>query len=331
MGCDRGGKADGGPIGWATGLTDTGHVSVLLDEVVRFLVTSPGGTWVDGTVGGGGHAEAVLMAAGPASRLVGLDKDQAALDRVAARLRPFGDRVILRHSDFSRMDAVLEELGIAGVDGVLLDLGVSSFQLDEAGRGFSFRSDAPLDMRMDRSSPVTAESLVNSLGEAELDRIIRDFGEERFHRRVARAIVAARHASPIRTTGQLAGIVRGVVRKGADNIDPATRTFQALRIAVNEELESLERGLEAALRVLRPGGRLAVISFHSLEDRMVKRFVRERTRGCRCPKDFPRCVCGGRPEVREITRKPVFPSDEEVRRNPRARSARLRVAEKLQV
>lgn len=310
-------------------MTDTGHVPVLLDEVLRLLVTAPGGTWVDGTLGGGGHAEAILTAAGPASRLVGLDKDQAALNRVAVRLRPFGDRVILMHSDFSRMDAVLDELGIGGVDGVLLDLGVSSFQLDEAERGFSFRSDAPLDMRMDTSSPVTAESLVNSLPEAELDRIVRDFGEERFHRKVARAIVAARQDSPLRTTGDLAGVVRGVVRRGADNIDPATRTFQAVRIAVNGELESLGGGLEAALKVLRPGGRLAVISFHSLEDRMVKRFIRERTRGCRCPKDFPRCVCDGKPEVKEITRKPVFPSDEEIGRNPRARSAKLRVTEKL--
>lgn len=312
-------------------MTDTGHVSVLLDEVIHFIVTSPGGTWVDGTLGGGGHAEAILTATGPASRLIGLDKDHAALNRVAIRLMPFGDRVILRHSDFSRMDAVLNELGIAGVDGVLLDLGVSSFQLDEAERGFSFRNDAPLDMRMDTSSPVTAESLVNSLTEAELDRIIRDFGEERFHRPVARAIVAARRVSPIRTTGDLAGIIRGVVRRGVDNIDPATRTFQALRIAVNGELESLEMGLGAALKVLRPGGRLAVISFHSLEDRMVKRFIRERTRGCHCPKDFPRCVCGGKPEVKEITKKPISASDEEVKRNPRARSAKLRIAEKLPV
>jgi len=305
------------------------HLPVLLDEVVASLVTSPGGIWVDGTLGGGGHAEAVLEAAGPTARLVGLDKDPAAIERVTERLKRFGDRVVLRHSDFSRMDAVLNELGVSGVDGVLLDLGVSSFQLDEAERGFSFRSDALLDMRMDTSSPPTAADLVNTLDEAELDRIIRDFGEERFHRKVARAIVEARSLSPIGTTGQLAEIVRGVVRKGADGIDPATRTFQALRIAVNGELESLEKGLAAGFRVLRPGGRLAVISFHSLEDRIVKGFMRERSRACRCPKLLPKCVCGGRPELKEIIRKPLFASEEEVRRNPRARSARLRVAEKM--
>lgn len=310
-------------------MTGAAHLPVLLDEVVRCLVTAPGGIWVDGTLGGGGHAEAILEAAGPTARLVGFDKDPAAIARVTERLKRYGDRVILRHSDFSRMDEVLGELGIGGVDGMLLDLGVSSFQLDEAGRGFSFRSDAPLDMRMDTSSPLTADDLVNDLDEAGLDRIIRDFGEERFHRKVAKAIVDARSALPIRTTGQLAGIVRGVVRKGADGIDPATRTFQALRIAVNGELESLEKGLEAGFKALRPGGRLAVISFHSLEDRIVKRFMRERARGCRCPKSLPKCVCGGKPEIKEIIRKPLFASDEEVRRNPRARSARLRVAEKL--
>lgn len=304
------------------------HVPVLLDEVIQYLSPSPGGVWLDGTLGGGGHAEAILSATGPDGRLVGLDRDPAAISRVEKRLAPFGGRAILRQSNFSEMVSVLRASGLDQVDGVLLDLGVSSFQLDEADRGFSFRYDAPLDMRMDPSSPVSAETIVNELDEAELGRIIREFGEERYYRAVARAIVKARRQAPIRTTGQLAEVVRSVVWRGADGIDPATRTFQAVRIAVNRELESLDEGLAAAVALLKPGGRLVVISFHSLEDRRVKHFMRERALKCRCPKGLPRCVCGGRPELKVITGKPVFPSEEEIKRNPRARSAKLRVAEK---
>ena len=307
------------------------HTSVLAREVLDFLSPRPGGVYVDGTVGGGGHAALVLDASAPDGRLFGFDRDRNALGAAGARLAPYGERVTLIHSNFSGMAAALARYGITAVDGVLLDLGVSSHQLDAAERGFSFQQDAPLDMRMDRDGGETAADLVNDLSVEELTRIIRDYGEERWAKRIATFIAKARQEAPITTTLQLADLVKGAIPRGAweERIHPATRTFQGLRIAVNDELESAARGVEAGVGLLRPGGRIAVISFHSLEDRIVKERFRSYSRGCICPKELPVCVCNHTPELRILTGKPVMATAEEVAANPRARSARLRVAEKL--
>jgi len=286
---------------------------------------------VDGTVGGGGHAELVLQASAPDGIVIGFDRDAAALEAARLRLAPFGSRVRLYRRNFDEIGAVVAEFGVTGIDGILLDLGVSSHQLDTGERGFSFQKDAPLDMRMDTSSGETAAELVNTLSDHGLTRILREYGEERWAKRIAAFIVEARKKASIETTMQLVDVVKGAIPRGAweERLHPATRTFQALRIAVNDELGSLERGLPAGLHLLNKGGRGVVISFHSLEDRIVKNIFRSFAQGCTCPKGFPRCVCGVTPKVRILTGKPVMAGDKELEENQRARSAKLRAVEKL--
>jgi 16S rRNA (cytosine1402-N4)-methyltransferase len=304
------------------------HRPVLLQEVLDGLAVREGGVYIDGTAGGGGHAEAILQLSGPDGRLLGMDRDAAALERVQRRLAPYASRIVLHHGNFADMISIAEQHGFSGVDGVLLDLGMSSDQVDDAARGFSFRHDGPLDMRMDRSQGATAEELVNGLGEAELADLFWRLGEERASRRIASRIVAERQVSRIHTTAHLAELVAGAKgRTGPTH--PATQVFQALRMAVNRELESAEAGLEAAVRVVRPGGRVAVISFHSLEDRLVKQFfVRHEGRWESLPAGGE-AWRGEEPKVKRVTRKPVSASREEMKENPRARSAKLRVAERI--
>jgi len=311
--------------------TPFSHLSVLPDEVLALLDPAPGGIYLDGTLGGGGHARLILEASAPDGRLIGLDRDPSALRKAAEVLAPFGDRVVLRHRNFSEAAGVLAELGIKGLDGMLLDLGVSSHQLDEASRGFSFRGEAPLDMRMDPTSGPTAADLVNTATAEELARIFREFGEERWAGRIARRIVQVRQQHPLTTTRQLAELVRDAVPggKAPARIHPATRVFQALRIQVNQELEHVSRGIAEAVDLLNPGGRLVVISFHSLEDRIVKRFFQEEAKGCICPPRLPTCVCNHRPRLEVLTRKGVRASDAEVEANPRARSAVLRAVRRI--
>jgi len=300
------------------------HVPVLLQRVLAFLKARPGGTYVDGTVGGGGHAEAILARSFPDGRLLGLDRDPAALAVAGRRLAPFGERVTLRHGSFAHLTALAE--GFAPADGVLLDLGLSSLQLADPARGFAFSQEGPLDMRFDPTAGgPTAADLVNGLSVKELTSLLYRYGEERQARRIAEAIVAAR---PLHTTAELARVVEGVTGRRR-RIHPATRTFQALRIAVNWELEALEAVLPQALDLLRPGGRLVVIGFHSLEDRIVKRFLRQEARDCICPPESPTCTCEHQARVRILTKRPVRPEPAEVEANPRARSARLRAVEKI--
>lgn len=308
-----------------------GHVPVMPKEVLEYLQPRSGGIFLDGTLGGAGHARLILEAAAPEGRLIGLDRDPAALRRAQEQLADQGRRVALFHRNFAEMSQVAGELGIIGVDGILLDLGVSSYQLDEAERGFSFRGDAPLDMRMDPSVGRTAAEILETAEERELEKIFRDFGEERFARRIARRIVQARNTRPLRTTGELAELVRDTVPGGRvpGRIHPATRVFQGLRIFVNDELRYVEEGLRQALDLLLPEGRLVVISFHSLEDRIVKHFFREEARGCICPPRVPRCVCGHLPRVELLTRRGVRPAAEEIDANPRSRSAVLRAVRRL--
>ncbi len=301
------------------------HQPVMVEEVVRALQVHDGGRYVDATVGTGGHAQAILEAA-PRVRLLGLDVDPDALALARERLAPYGDRVVLRRASYTRLPTELARLGWEKVDGIVADLGVSSLQLDRPDRGFSFREAGPLDMRFDPEAPVTAAQLVNTLTEEALAEIFWKYGEERHARRIARAIVRAR---PLHTTRELADLVARVVPFQRPGFHPATRVFQALRIAVNRELENLERFLPLAIEALKPGGRLAVIAFHSLEDRIVKHFFKEEARGCVCPPSVPVCQCGRTPRVRIVKPFPMRPSEEEVRRNPRARSARLRVVERL--
>ncbi|WP_337833280.1 16S rRNA (cytosine(1402)-N(4))-methyltransferase RsmH [Geoanaerobacter pelophilus] len=306
------------------------HVSVMPEEVTRFLAPRPGGIYVDGTLGGGGHSRLILELSSPSGRLIGFDQDQEALAAAKSILATYGNRASFVGRNVSAIASVMTELGIEAIDGLLLDLGVSSHQLDTAERGFSFQQDAALDMRMDRSASLTAAELVNSSSEDELTRVIRDYGEERWARQIARRIIAARLESPLETTGQLAELVsRAIPRKAwEERIHPATRTFQAIRIAVNDELGSLQRCLQDTVPLLKSGGRIAVISFHSLEDRIVKQFFRDKATGCRCPKDLPVCACGGTPVLKVLTSRPVLASKDEIAANPRSRSAKLRVAEK---
>lgn len=306
------------------------HEPVMLREVVDGLAVRPGGRYVDATVGLGGHAAATIAAAQPGGRLLGIDRDPAALAIARERLAPFGDAVLLVRGAFEDVAEICAAHGFAPVDGILFDLGVSSLQLDQPGRGFSFQRDEPLDMRMDPDAPVTAADIVNDYDEHSLAALIYEYGEEHRSRRIARAIVARR---PLRTTGELARAVEAAVghrhapgRRSA--IHPATLTFQAIRIAVNRELEQLDTALEAARGLLAgPGARLVVISFHSLEDRRVKEYFRLHSRDCICPPRQPVCTCDHRATLREVTRKPLRPTDEEIARNPRSRSARVRVAE----
>lgn len=308
-------------------MTDRPHTPVLLEPTIRLLQPRPGGRYIDGTLGAGGHAAALLTASGPDGRLLGLDQDPTALQLARATLAAFGDRAVLVHANFRTLHAAATANGFTAVDGILLDLGLSSMQLDTSTRGFAFSQDAPLDMRMDPAAPTSAAELVNGLSERELADLIYEYGEEKASRRIARAIIAAR---PIETTGALAQIVaRAAGGKGHWRIHPATRTFQALRIAVNDELGALREALPQAVSLLRPGGHLAVISFHSLEDRIVKQFMRDEARDCICPPGQPVCTCGHTATLTLTTKKPVMADEAEIRANSRARSARLRVAERL--
>lgn len=308
------------------------HQPVLAEAVLTHLAPASGKRFIDMTLGGGGHASMLLDATAPGGLLLGLDRDMNAIHAAKSRLAPFGDRATLVHAPFDRVAEAARDHGFAPADGILMDVGVSSRQLDDPERGFSFRHDAPLDMRMDQSANIpTAADLINSEPEAELARIFREYGEERHARRIAQAIAADREETPFTTTRQLAELVARVVPghgKG-QRIHPATRVFQALRIAVNDELGMLDKGLDAAFSVLARDGRLAVISFHSLEDRMVKHRFAEWTTGCICPKEFPVCRCGHVAKARAVTRKAIKATQEETKANPRARSARLRVIAKL--
>lgn len=307
------------------------HRLVMGREVIELLDCRPGRLYVDGTVGGGGHAEEILKASSPDGRLIGIDRDAEALGAASQRLKSYGDRAVLVKENYRNIRKVLSPLGIDKADGILLDLGVSSYQFDRPERGFSFRFESPLDMRMDTAQETAAKDLVNGLGEGELERIFKDYGEERFARAIARSIVRERKTRSIETTGDLVRIVLASVprRFQSRTIHPATRIFQALRIAVNDELGSLEEGLKEGIEVLNKGGRMAVISFHSLEDRIVKNMFRDYAAPCICPPRTPVCVCGKVPAVRILTKKALTPSEEEVNENPRARSARLRAVEKL--
>lgn len=302
------------------------HQPVLYNEIIHALQPRRGGHYIDGTLGAGGHAWGILETSGPDGLLLGLDIDAQALALAGARLASFGERVVLRHASYTEMDDQLATLGWGQVDGILLDLGVSSMQLDQPERGFSFQTEAPLDMRFDPTSGPTAADLVNSLPEDELADLFYRYAEERRYRQIARAIVQAR---PLYTTHELAQVVRKAMGAGRGRIDPSTRTFQALRIAVNHELELIETVLPLAIDLLAPGGRLAVVAFHSLEDRLVKQFYRRESQDCICPPDLPVCICGHHASLREITRHPIQASQAEQDQNPRSRSARLRVAEKI--
>jgi 16S rRNA (cytosine1402-N4)-methyltransferase len=307
----------------------TYHKPVLLKEAVTGLQPRDGGVYVDGTVGDGGHAEAILAASAPTGRLVGLDRDEEAIEASRRRLRRYGNRVHVVRAEFANMKEVLHNLGYETADGVLLDLGVSSRQLEIPARGFSFSAEGPLDMRMSRSQKRAAADIVADASAEELTKIFREYGEERRAAAVARAIVRERARKPVATTTQLAAICERVLGKGRAKIHPATKIFQALRIAVNDELEQLRQGLEAAVELLKSGGRLAVISFHSLEDRIVKEFFARLSTDCVCPPDFPVCVCHHRRVLRVVTRRPITPAAAEIAVNPRSRSARLRIAEKI--
>ena len=311
---------------------EAGHLPVMSDEVIATLVPAAGGLQIDATVGGGGHTERILEAASPDGRVLGLDADQAAIDRVGLRLARFGDRLVLRRANFRELAAVAPAAGFGAVDGLLFDLGLSSFQLADRDRGFGFRTGGPLDMRFDVSSGVPAAELLETLDADALAALFRRYGEEPAAWRIAKAIVAARGTAPVRTAEDLALLVERVVPvnpRVRRRTHPATRVFQALRIAVNEELDALEEGLAAAVDLLRPGGRLVVLSYHSLEDRIVKRFLAAERRGCVCPPEVPVCVCGKSPRLRLVTRPSLTPTEAEVDANPRARSARLRAAERL--
>ena len=311
---------------------DFAHITVLLDEAVDALEPERGGIYVDCTAGGGGHSEAILKRLPKGSRLISLDRDDRAVLRCRERLEKYGAASTVVKTNYSEIGEVLDGLGIDKIDGVLWDLGVSSVQLDERERGFSYSQDAPLDMRMDRSGGATAADVVNTYSEEELRRIIRDWGEEKFFMRVAAAIVSARQEKPIETTVELADIIANAIPAGArkkENQHPAKRTFQAIRIEVNDELNIIEPSLRCAVERLNVGGRAAVITFHSLEDRITKQTFKDLEKPCTCPSDFPVCVCGKKPQVKLVTRKPIVPKETELEYNPRARSAKLRVAEKI--
>jgi 16S rRNA (cytosine1402-N4)-methyltransferase len=302
------------------------HQPVLYKEIIHALEPQRGGFYVDCTLGAGGHAWGLLNASDPDGQLLGLDIDPQAIELARERLAEFGSRATIVQASYTTLSEQLQIIGRPAVDGIVIDLGVSSMQLDQSARGFSFLADAPLDMRFDPGNPVTAADLVNQLPTDDLADLLYRYGEERQARRIARRIEQAR---PIKTTGELARLIAGVVRSERQGIHPATRSFQALRIAVNQELAALEQVLPQVVAALRPGGRLAVIAFHSLEDRIVKQYFRLESRDCICPPRQPICTCGHRASIKEINRKPVAPRHEEIQQNPRSRSARLRVVEKL--
>jgi 16S rRNA (cytosine1402-N4)-methyltransferase len=310
------------------------HQPVMLKEVLEGLKVKPEGIYLDCTLGGAGHSEAILKnltGTIPGGRLIALDQDPAAIEAAEIRLAPFKERVVLVRANFIVLAEILDQLDLQEIDGVLFDLGTSSHQLDEPARGFSYQHDAPLDMRMDPEQALTAKDLVNNLTEDELKKIIKDFGEERWASRIAAFICEGRKTHPIETTGQLVEIIKKAIPAGArrQGPHPAKRTFQALRIAVNKELEILESSVFSAVQALRSGGRICVITFHSLEDRIIKDLYRRLAQSCTCPREFPVCICGGRQVIKIITSRPVLPSAVELESNPRARSAKLRIAEKI--
>jgi len=308
------------------------HESVMKNEVLHYLNVHMEGVIVDGTLGDGGHTEFILKNTAPEIRVFAIDRDRSAIERARERLSPFQDRVTLAHGNLGDLKSLADQNGISRVTGLLMDLGVSSPQLDTPGRGFSIQHDGPLDMRMDSSQKTSAADLLEKLSDAELVAIIKNFGEERYAKRVVRAIRKEQAERPITTTGQLSRIVaKAVISPRHTRIHPATRTFQALRIAVNDELEQLKFALQDAIGLLSSTARMAVISFHSLEDRIVKTFFRDEQKGCSCPPKIPMCVCGRKQTLKILTRKPIVPSEEEVERNPRSVSAKLRVAERIYV
>lgn len=307
------------------------HTSVLLYECIDALNIRDGYTYVDCTAGGGGHSLEIAKRMGPNSRLICFDRDKNAIAAATERLRDYLDRVTFINENFSSLGEVLDRLDVNNLGGVLADLGCSSHQFDCPERGFSYMHDAPLDMRMDVDSPLSAYDVVNRYSEADIRRIIYDYGEERFAPKIASAIIKARADKPIETTHQLSDLIRSVIpaAKRADGPHPAKRTFQAIRIEVNAELDAITPLINAATARLVPGGRIAIISFHSLEDRLVKLGYRDLMRGCTCPKDFPVCICGNKPKLKDLSKKPILPTDGEIEANPRARSAKLRIAEKI--
>ncbi len=306
------------------------HISVLLEECLDALAIKPDGIYLDGTLGGAGHSSQIAKRL-TTGRLIGIDRDPVALKAAGQRLEPYKDNVTLVHSNFCEMAQVVKDLGLPGVDGILLDLGVSSPQLDDGERGFSYMADAPLDMRMNSEDALSAHTVVNTWSQDELKRILFDYGEERFAPRIAAAICRRREEKTIETTLELVDIIRSAMPAQAlrEKQHPAKRSFQAIRIAVNDELGSVEKAMEAAIPLLNPGGRLAVITFHSLEDRIVKNAMADAAKGCTCPPNFPVCVCGKKPQVKLISRKPIIAGERELEENPRSRSAKLRVCEKL--
>ena len=307
------------------------HRSVLLDECIEGLNIDPAGIYVDGTAGGGGHSLEIVKRLTEGGHLIAIDRDDAALAAASKRLSDYSDRVTFVKSNFSEVADVCASLGIEKINGILMDLGVSSYQLDTPERGFSHNYDAPLDMRMDQNGTLDAYMVVNGYSREQLKKIIYDYGEDKFAPRIANAIVNAREVKPIETTGELVKIIKSAIpaeaREGGHH--PAKRTFQAIRIEVNGELDAIEPAIDSAVKLLAPGGRVAIITFHSLEDRIVKQTYQKHAEGCTCPKNFPICVCNKRPEVKILTKKPIVPSKEELEENPRSRSSKLRVAEKI--
>lgn len=311
---------------------DFHHVSVLLEECIQGLNIKPDGSYLDGTLGGAGHSEAICHHLGEKGVLIGIDQDRHAIGAAQKRLEKFENRIILYQDNFANVKNVLEKVEVLKVNGILLDLGVSSYQLDEAERGFSYMQDGPLDMRMDPEGLRSAQNVINEYSEEDLARIIKEYGEERWAKRIARFIVEERKKKPFTTTMELVEVIKKAVPKGArrDGPHPAKRTFQAIRIEVNQELAILEQSIKDMVDVLDTGGRLCIITFHSLEDRIVKQTFRHLENPCVCPPDFPICICGKQPVAKIITRKPILPTNEEIGKNPRARSAKLRILEKIE-
>ncbi|MGN0152099.1 MAG: 16S rRNA (cytosine(1402)-N(4))-methyltransferase RsmH [Wujia sp.] len=308
------------------------HISVLLEETIDSLNIKPDGIYVDGTLGGGGHSLEICRRLGENGRLIGIDQDMDAIHAATERLHEYADKVTIVHSNYQDIDSVLRGQGISGVDGIVLDLGVSSYQLDNAERGFTYREDTPLDMRMDQSQTMTAKDIVNEYSEMELFRIIKEYGEDSFAKNIAKHIVLARQQKPIETTGELNEIIKAAIpaKVRQNGGHPSKKTFQAIRIELNRELDVLEQSLDKMIGLLNPGGRLAVITFHSLEDRIVKNIFRRNMNPCICPPEFPVCTCGRIPTGRVVTRKPIIPDETEIEHNKRAKSSKLRVFEKAQ-
>ena len=307
------------------------HKSIMLEEVIESLPNKPHGIYEDGTLGGAGHSSEIVKRLGEDGRLIGIDQDGEAIEAATKRLKPYKDKVTIVRSNYAQMKEVLRDLGIPKVDGILLDLGVSSYQLDNAERGFTYREDVPLDMRMDQRQTKTAKDIVNDYSEMELYHIIRNYGEDKFAKNIAKHIVQARQKAPIETTGQLIEVIKAAIPKKvrATGGHPAKKTFQAIRIELNKELEVLQNNLDDMIDLLNPGGRICIITFHSLEDRIVKTNFKRNENPCTCPSDFPVCVCGKKSKGKVVTRKPILPSEEELEVNSRSKSAKLRVFERV--